>query len=363
MVARFTEWFFFDMLLGAYFFIFAAMHKKIELLLSGALTKIQKADTVAKLEAIEFSLFGRKAGTLTEILKGLKDLDPAARKEQGQLANDAKTRIQEAINARRVELIEHETGDEHFDGTECLTPPLPRGSLHPITLISEELEDMFTGMGFRVYDGPEIETEYFNFESLNIGPDHPARDMQDTFYIKDMPGLLMRTHTSSSQVRALREYGAPCAVIVPGRCFRNEATDARHEHTFFQLEGFVVGADITFAHLKGILEVTARRLYGPDTQVRLRPKYYPFVEPGVNGEVTCLLCHGAGCRLCKSTGFLEIFGAGRIHPHVLQEGGLDPKKWSGLAFGFGLTRLAMLKYGIDDVRLFESGDLAFLKQF
>ncbi|MBI4599699.1 phenylalanine--tRNA ligase subunit alpha [Candidatus Uhrbacteria bacterium] len=338
------------------------MQKKIEALRSGALTKIQKARTVVELDRIELSLFGRKKGVMTDILKGLKNLDPEARKVQGQLANDAKKAIFEAIAARRAELIEHQT-IEAIDVTECLIPPLPHGTLHPITLISQELEEMFAGMGFRVYDGPELEADYYNFEGLNFDADHPARDMQDTFYIKNLPGRLLRTHTSTAQVRAMREYGAPLAVICLGRCFRNEETDARHEHTFFQLEGFIVGNDITFAHLKGILEATARYLYGQDTRVRLRPKYYPFVEPGVSGEVTCLFCRGDGCRLCKSTGFLEIFGAGRIHPNVLREGGLDPKKWSGLAFGFGLTRLAMLKYGIDDVRLFESGDLAFLKQF
>ncbi len=308
-------------------------------------------------------MFGRKQGVMTEVLKGLKSLEPEARKVEGQKANDAKIAIQAAIDSKRAELVESEMGGGDIDVTECFIPSLPHGTLHPITLISEELEEMFSRMGFRVYDGPELESDYYNFEALNFDADHPARDMQDTFYIKGLPGRLLRTHTSTAQVRAMREYGAPLAVIVPGRCFRNEETDARHEHTFFQLEGFVVGNDITFAHLKGILEATARHLYGPDTRVRLRPKYYPFVEPGVSGEVTCLFCHGGGCRLCKHTGFLEIFGAGRIHPHVLREGGLDPKKCSGLAFGFGLTRLAMLKYGIDDVRLFESGDIGFLKQF
>lgn len=338
------------------------MSDTIDSIKAKAFTTIQGITTLPELEAIELSLFGRKQGVMTEILKGLKDLDPETRKSEGQKANDVKVALQDAIGARRAELIGAEAGGD-IDVTECLIPPLPRGTLHPITLISEELEEMFSRMGFRVYDGPELESDYYNFEGLNFAADHPARDMQDTFYIKDLPGRLLRTHTSTVQVRAMREYGAPLSVIAPGRCFRNEETDARHEHTFFQLEGFIVGSDITFAHLKGILEVTARYLYGPDTLVRLRPKYYPFVEPGVSGEVTCLFCHGKGCRLCKSTGFLEIFGAGRIHPNVLRAGGLDPKKWSGLAFGFGLTRLAMLKYGIDDVRLFESGDLAFLKQF
>ncbi len=339
------------------------MSTNIDTIQSKATLNIQCADTLTELETIELSLFGRKQGVMTEVLKGLKSLEPEARKVEGQKANDAKIAIQAAIDSKRAELVESEMGGGDIDVTECFIPSLPHGTLHPITLISEELEEMFSRMGFRVYDGPELESDYYNFEALNFDADHPARDMQDTFYIKGLPGRLLRTHTSTAQVRAMREYGAPLAVIVPGRCFRNEETDARHEHTFFQLEGFVVGNDITFAHLKGILEATARHLYGPDTRVRLRPKYYPFVEPGVSGEVTCLFCHGGGCRLCKHTGFLEIFGAGRIHPHVLREGGLDPKKCSGLAFGFGLTRLAMLKYGIDDVRLFESGDIGFLKQF
>jgi phenylalanyl-tRNA synthetase alpha chain len=186
--------------------------------------------------------------------------------------------------------------------------------------------------------------------------------MQDTFYVEG-EGLLMRTQTSPMQVRAMEKYGAPLRAIVPGRCFRNEATDARHEHTFYQLEGFMIDKTISFANLKAILEVTAQKLYGKDTRVRLRPKYFPFVEPGVNGEVTCFLCHGKGCRLCKNTGWLEIFGAGLIHPNVLKAGGINPEKWSGFAFGFGLTRLAMLKYGIDDVRLFCGGDIRFLQQF
>jgi phenylalanyl-tRNA synthetase alpha chain len=339
------------------------MERSVDTITSEALQNIRRATSLEELEQIDLSLFGRKHGLLTEILKGLKDLDVGARRSAGQQANDAKSNILRTIKERRDELVSQETDGREIDVSECLIPPLGKGSFHPITRISDELEDMFEGMGFCVYDGPELETEYYNFESLNIGADHPARDMQDTFYISNLPGRLMRTHTSAAQVRALREYGAPLAAIVPGRCFRNEATDARHEHTFFQLEGFVVGADITFSHLKGILEVTARRLYGPDTRVRLRPKYYPFVEPGVNGEVSCAFCRADGCRLCKQTGYLEIFGAGRIHPHVLREGGLDPKKWSGIAFGFGLTRLAMLKYGIDDIRLFQGGDLAFLKQF
>jgi len=339
------------------------MDKKIQILQSEAIDAIRTARTLDELEQVEFVYFGRKQGVLTEILKGLKDMDAETRKVVGQRANDAKAAVQSAIIQRRGELLDQETDRAPFDVTECSVSQVPKGGVHPITRIQEELEECFSQMGFRIYDGPELESDYYNFEALNFDPDHPARDMQDTFYIKNLPGRLMRTHTSSAQIRAMREFGAPVAVIVPGRCFRNEASDARHEHTFFQLEGFVVGEDISFAHLKGILEITARYLYGDDTVVRMRPKYYPFVEPGVSGEVTCSLCRGEGCRLCKQTGFLEIFGAGRIHPNVLTAGGLNPQKWSGLAFGFGLTRLAMLKYGIDDVRMFESGDLGFLKQF
>jgi phenylalanyl-tRNA synthetase alpha chain len=218
-------------------------------------------------------------------------------------------------------------------------------------------------MGFVVLDGPELESDYYNFTAVNIPPDHPARDMQDTFYIKGHPDWVMRTHTSPMQARALQKYGAPLRMVVPGRCFRNEATDVRHEHTFYQLEGMVIDEGITFGHMKGILETVAKHLYGKNTEVRLRPKFYPFVEPGVNGEVTCFLCKGNGCRLCKNTGWLEIFGAGMTHPNVIREGGLDPKKYQGFAFGFGLTRLVMLKYGIEDIRHLQGGDLRFLKQF
>jgi phenylalanyl-tRNA synthetase alpha chain len=218
-------------------------------------------------------------------------------------------------------------------------------------------------MCFFIADGPELESDFYNFTALNIPPTHPARDMQDTFYIEGHEGVVMRTHTSPVQVRTLRKYGTPLRMIAPGRCFRNEATDVRHEHTFHQFEGLVVDKGISMADLKGVLEVVAKHLYGADTEIRLRPKFYPFVEPGVNGEVTCFLCKGQGCRLCKKTGWLEVFGAGMVHPNVLKEGGVDPNEYSGFAFGFGLTRLVMLKYGIDDIRHLEKGDLSFLKQF
>ncbi|MDO9509690.1 MAG: phenylalanine--tRNA ligase subunit alpha, partial [Candidatus Magasanikbacteria bacterium] len=216
---------------------------------------------------------------------------------------------------------------------------------------------------FMVLDISDLEIDYYNFEYINITSTHPAREMQDTFYIKNHENWLMRTHTSSNQVRAMEKYGAPLRMITPGRCFRNESTDARHEHTFYQLEGVVIDKNINFGHLKAVLETVAQNLFGPETKVRLRPKFFPFVEPGVNGEVTCLLCGGKGCGVCKQTGWMEIFGAGMIHPNVLKYGGLDPKVYSGFAFGFGFSRLVMLKYGIKDGRLLLSGDLRFVKQF
>ena len=324
------------------------------------------------LEELENRFLGRKQGELTSLLKGLKDLADDTRKEAGQLANEVKVAVEQAIAEKRNSFVKSESSaaleKERIDITQPALPSKSRGHLHPNTLIQRDLEDFFTSMGFTVLDGPELESDYYNFSAVNIPPTHPARDMQDTFYIKghgqdsDSPWV-MRTHTSPMQVRALQKYGAPLRMIVPGKCYRNEATDVRHEHTFYQLEGVVVDKGITFAHMKGILEAVAKHLYGEETRVRLRPKFYPFVEPGVNGEVTCFLCKGEGCRLCKHTGWLEVFGAGMMHPNVLREGNIDPNVYQGFAFGFGLTRLVMLKYDIEDIRLLESGDLKFLEQF
>ncbi len=339
-----------------------------------ALKSISEVLTLEQLRNLEIQYLGRK-GELTKILRTVSELPEKERSEIGNLANQVKHTLASEIGRVKKMLSEKEL--ERVDEREWIDvtaskPSRWLGHLHPISQIQYELEDIFSSMGFMVLDGPELESDYYNFEAINIPPHHPAREMQDTFYVeiqknteKAQKGaeLLMRTHTSSMQVRAMEKYGAPLRVIVPGRCFRNEATDARHEHTFYQLEGFMVDKDISLANMKAILEVVAQKLYGKDTRVRLRPKFYPFVEPGVNGEVTCFLCKGNGCRLCKKTGWLEIFGAGMIHPNVLRAGKINPEKWSGFAFGFGLTRLAMLKYGIDDVRLFCSGDLRFLNQF
>lgn len=343
------------------------MKEKLEQLKTEALLALQSVKDKMQLEELELKMLGRKSGQLTELLKGLKDVSEDARKQIGQIANDVKKEVEEALNNRKKELAQTEMAGllekEYIDVTQPVLPAKTFGHLHPNTIIQKDLEEFFTSMGFMVLDGPELESEYYNFTGLNIPADHPARDMQDTFYIKGHSDWVMRTHTSPVQVRSMQKYGAPLRAIIPGKCFRNEATDVRHEHTFYQLEGLVIDKDINFSHMKGVLESVFKHIFGPETNIRLRPKFYPFVEPGVNGEVTCFLCKGTGCRLCKQTGWLEVFGAGMIHPNVLAEGGIDASKYQGFAFGFGLTRLVMLKYGIEDIRLLESGAMKFLEQF
>lgn len=328
---------------------------------------LKQVKDIDGLELFKNKFLGRKAGLLTLLMSKLESLTLQEKKQIGVLANRIKAEIENLAGQKEKEIEQNKASvlleEEFLDATQPSLPVCDGGRFHPVTIVQDDLEDFFSSMGFMILDGPEIESDYYNFTAVNIPETHPARDMQDTFYIKNHPNWLMRTHTSSMQVRALEQYGAPLRVIVPGRCFRNEATDARHEHTFDQLEGFVVDKTTSFTDMKGALETVAKRLYGEKTQTRLRPKFYPFVEPGVNVEVSCFLCEGKGCRLCKRSGWLEIAGAGMIHPNVLKAGGINPKVYQGFAFGFGLTRLAMLKYGIDDVRLFLSGDLRFLKQF
>lgn len=315
------------------------------------------------LEEIKTKFLGRK-GHLAVLMKELAELAGEERREIGQIANETKKAIEEGLaRAEEARRVSETREGEQIDVTEPAFPVGERGHLHPITQIQERLEDLFYSMGFMVLDGPELESDYFNFTALNIPPTHPARDTQDTLYIKGRNDQVMRTQTSPVQVRAMLKYGVPLRVIVPGRCFRNEATDARHEHTFYQLEGLMVDKDINFGHMKAVMEKVVKHLFGGEVKMRLRPKFYPFVEPGVRGEVTCFLCHGTGCRVCKSSGWLEVLGAGLVHPNVLREGGVDPNEYQGFAFGFGLSRLAMLKYGIDDSRLMQSGDFRFLNQF
>lgn len=342
------------------------MKTKLEQLKDDFLKQLQAATDPEKLREFELKFLSRK-GELATLMSSIKDLGDETRKEVGALANGIKNELQEHFyNVKKV-IDAKKSESEEIDVT-LPGKKIESGHLSPLTLIQNEIEDLFTSMGFMVLDGPELESDYYNFEALNVPPHHPARDMQDTFYIdkKNKDGeydLLMRTQTSPVQVRAMRKYGAPLKAIIPGRTFRCEATDARHEHTFYQLEGIMIDKKINFANLKGVCELVGKKLYGPETKFRMRPKFYPFVEPGSNGEYTCFLCQGQGCRVCKHTGWLEILGCGLIHPDVLRAGGVDPEEYSGFAFGFGLTRLAMLKYGIDDIRLFMGGDQRFTQQF
>jgi phenylalanyl-tRNA synthetase alpha chain len=342
------------------------MKNKLEELKKQILEELDKAKTGELLDELEIKYLGRK-GELSNILRGIKDLGEQERQEIGALANSIKSDVTAKFEEIKAE-VQGKEGAAQFVDVTLPGKKISRGHLNPISIIQAELEDLFTSMGFMVLDGPQLESDYYNFEALNIPKTHPARDMQDTFYIdkKNAAGeydLLLRTQTSGVQVRAMQKYGAPLKAVVPGRCFRSEATDARHEHTLYQFEGFIVDKDINFSHLKGFMELVGKKLFGPQTKLRMRPKLYPFVEPGSNGEYTCTLCAGRGCRVCKNSGWLEIVGCGLVHPNVLRAGGIDPDQYSGFAFGFGLSRLAQMKYGIDDARAAMSGDFRFLSQF
>jgi len=257
---------------------------------------------------------------------------------------------------------------QNFVDTTLPGEKIVSGHLHPLTLVQRDLEKIFSSMGFMILDGPELESDYYNFEALNIPKTHPARDMQDTFYIdhKNKDGehdMVMRTHTSNVQVRAMEKYGAPLRCVVPGRAFRSEATDACHEHTFNQMEGLMIDKNISLANMIAVMQELLSGVFRREVKVRIRPGFFPFVEPGVELDINCAICGGKGCSSCKHSGWLEILPAGLVHPNVLRAGGIDPKKYQGFAFGLGLSRLVMMKYGIDDIRLLQSGDLHFLKQF
>ncbi len=343
------------------------MKSQFEELKKKVTTALEKVKNENDLDEVRQRFLSRKGELRTLMLK-LKELSEEQRKEIGAMANKIKTEIETSFNTLVTTLRQVKSSKEKVDVT-LPAKQLERGHLHPITIIQQEIEELFISLGFSVLYGPELESDYYNFTALNVPPLHPARDMQDTFYVEEIDDdnkeldLVMRTHTSPAQIRVMKKYGAPLKAIMPGRCFRNESTDARHEHTFYQFEGLMIGDSINFSNIKSILELVGKKLFGADTELRLMPKFYPFVEPGVSGQYTCFLCHGKGCRVCKQTGWLEIVGAGLIHPKVLEAGGIDPNKYSGLAFGFGLTRLAMLKYDVKDVRQFNNGDINFLEQF
>ena len=342
----------------------------IQTLQSESLEELQRLNNLEAVEQWRVSTLGRN-GRLTAILRGIGTLPAEQRREIGSAANHARVLLEErhaqSVEAIRASDLQRLAGEERIDVT-LPARPIHTGRLHPTTQIVREICDAFVAMGFQIVEGPEVEWDHYNFEKLNIPRDHPARDMWNTLWIdsKNQDGernMLLRTHTSPMQVRVMEQTKPPVRVIVPGKCYRYEATDATHEWHFYQVEGLAVDDGITFADLKGTLFEFARRLFGPDRKVRFRCDYFPFVEPGVDMSIDCFACQGAGCRICKDTGWIEIMGAGMVHPRVLEGVGYDPAQYTGFAFGLGPERIAMLKYGIDDIRLFYSNDLRFLRQF
>lgn len=341
-----------------------------------ARTQIEGATTSADLRAVEVAWLGKK-GRITTALKGLGALDPRERRERGQVLNRVKRDIEDALARRRDEVSRAEIeGRVRGDRVDPTLPGLPVacGHLHPLTQVLEDVEDLFERMGYHVMDFYEVEDEFHNFEALNIPADHPARDMQDTFYLEDgldreasptrpPPALLLRTHTSPGQIRAMRTLPKPFRAVFPGRVYRFEATDASHEHTFHQVEGLMIDRSVSVANLLSAMMTMLAGVFGRRVEVRLRPGYFPFVEPGFELDVRCLVCEGRGCPMCKQSGWVEFLGCGLVHPNVLRAGGLDPSEWEGWAFGVGLSRLVLLRYGIDDIRWLMSADVRFTRQF
>ena len=339
------------------------LEESLVALQSLALARIEQAASSEGLEAVRVEVLGRK-GTLAQISKDMGKLAPEERARAGKLLNAAKQAIESALETRKSAFdgmaMRARLDAEWLDLT--LPAPGPRpGSLHPVTQIQWEIEDLFRSLGFTILDGPEVETEYHNFDALNIPPDHPARDMQDTFWLEG--GNLLRTHTSPVQVRGMEKLGPPLRMIAPGRVFRNESVDASHEHTFYQLEGMMIDRDVSVGHLIYFMKTLLTAIFGREVTVRLRPGFFPFVEPGFELDIRCLICGGDGCPVCKQSGWVELLPCGLVNPRVLSMSGIDPERWNGFAFGLGLTRLVMMRYGIDDIRLLQSGDLRFLKQF
>lgn len=340
------------------------MEENLNLIRKKALAELVKTKSLSELEQIRIKYFGRKEGELTKILRGIDELPKKERRRIGQLANKTKEELILAFNKIKNKLKKAEKArkEEFFDTSLPGIKPL-YGHFHPISQVRAEIEEIFKSMGFEIYEGDEVESDYYNFESLNIPKTHPARDMQDTFFIKDQKDLVMRTHTSAMQVKIMERKKPPLRVIVPGRCFRHEATDPSHEHTFYQVEGFFVDKNVSIANLIYIQKTFLKQIFKKEIKVRLRPGYFPFVEPGFELDVSCVFCDGSGCSVCKGTGWIELIPCGMIHPKVFEFAGYPKRKWTGFAFGMGLNRLVMMKYGIDDIRLFMGGDLRFLNQF
>jgi phenylalanyl-tRNA synthetase alpha chain len=338
-------------------------HPRVDAILEGARGAAVTARSATELEEVRIRFLGRQ-GELTQLLRSLGSLPPAERPLVGAAANEAKRELEALLESRLAGARETERAQarrqQRLDLT--LTGRRPaQGAIHPLTRVHDEIVTIFAGLGFSVAEGPEIETDYYNFEALNIPADHPARDMQDTFYLPD--GLLLRTHTSPVQVRTMLGKRPPVRIVVPGRVHRRDIPDATHSPVFHQVEGLAVDRHVTMADLKGTLELFAREMFGERSRIRFRPSFFPFTEPSAEVDVLCFLCGGEGCRVCKQSGWLEVLGSGMVHPRVLANVGYDTEEFTGWAFGMGIERIAMLKYGVDDIRLFYENDSRFLAQF
>ncbi len=339
------------------------MKEKLEALRAEALAELAAADNLKALEEFRVRFMGKK-GPLTELLRGMGALPAEERPRVGQMVNQLRAELETAMTEREKMLqsalkaarLKEETLDVTMPGKRAAA-----GGLHPLNSVLNNMIDIFQSMGFDVVDGPEVETDYYNFECLNVPKDHPARDMQDTFYIGE--NLLLRTQTSAAQIRTMEERKPPIRVICPGRVYRADEVDATHSPVFHQIEGLVVDKNITICDLKGVLEQFAHEMYGADTKVRFRPSFFPFTEPSVEVDVSCSACGGTGCRICKGVGWIEILGAGMVHPRVLKSCGIDPEEYSGFAFGIGLDRLTTTRHKISDIRLLFENDRRFLDQF
>ena len=319
--------------------------------------KLNECQKEADVLNIKANYVGKKS-RIAEILGSLKDMSVEDKRKYGSLINNTKKEMEEMTSARIISL--ESKSNIAFD--DSLEFNVPVGSLHPVTIVAKEITDILKKMGFTVVSGPEMETEYYNFEALNEPKDHPARDMQDTYYLDN--GMVLRTQTSDNQIHAMENYGAPLRICAPGRTFRNEDLDANHENTFFQIEGMVIDEDVSIENLMYIMQELLKSIFKTDDlKVRLRPGFFPFTEPSYEMDMSCLICGGKGCPTCKNAGWIELIGCGMVHPNVLRAGGIDPDKYRGFAFGIGLTRLAMMKYKISDIRPLNSGDIRYLSNF
>jgi phenylalanyl-tRNA synthetase alpha chain len=334
--------------------------ERLQTILKNAELSITDAVDLKSIDDIRVKYLG-KSGELTEILKGLNQVSADLRPQVGKVSNEIKSKIAELLDQKKEDL-DSKVNQSAVPGWD---PTLPGrksviGKMHPLMIVQKEIADIFKNLGFDVAEGPDLETDYYNFLALNFPPDHPARDAQDTFYVKNK---VLRTHTSPIQVREMEKRKPPFKFIAPGRVYRNEAIDATHHHIFHQVEGFLVDEGIQFTHLKGVLDVFIKKFFGAEVKTRFRPSFFPFTEPSAEMDISCVFCKGQGCRICKQSGWVEMMGCGMIDPVVLKNCGINDEKWTGFAFGMGVERIALFKYGIDDIRLFYQNDIRFLNEF